>query len=159
MKRALYAGSFDPITLGHVSVIERGAQLFDELVVVVAVNPAKAPLFSAEERTSFIRLAAASLGNVSVTSTAGYVVELARDLGARYLIRGVRGVTDMAAELELSRLNRELAPEIETVFVTAHPELSEVSSSLLKERAREGADFERYCPPHVAARLTEVLLG
>lgn len=157
MKRAVYAGTFDPITLGHVSVIERSAALFDELCVVVAINPEKLPLFPAEERVELIAAVTEHLPNVLCTSTSGYVVEHARSLGARYLVRGVRGVTDMEAELTLSRLNHQLAPEIETVFVPARMDLAEVSSSRLKEMVRLGQDVERYCPPLVAARLREVL--
>lgn len=153
MTSAVYAGTFDPVTLGHLSVIERSARLFSRLWVVVAINPDKQPLFSAEERVEMLVEAAGNLPNVQATSTAGYIVELARQLGAGYLVRGVRGATDTEAELALARLNHELAPEIETVFVPAQPQLSEVSSSRLKELVREGADVSRYCPPQVAARL------
>ena len=157
MKRAVYAGSFDPITCGHVSVIERSAALFDELCVVVALNPDKVPLFSPKERLELIAAATSHLRNVRCASTSGYVVEHARSFGARYLVRGVRGVTDMESELSLSRLNHQLAPEIETVFVPARMDLAEVSSSGLKELVRSGQNVERYCPPLVAARLREVL--
>ena len=159
MRQAVYAGTFDPVTYGHLSVIERCARLFDRAWVVVAVNPGKAPLFSLEERVSLLVEASRGWPNVEVVSTTGYVVELARELGARYLVRGVRGVTDTESELSLSSLNRQLAPEIETLFVPAHPELSQVSSSRLKELVLEGADISRYCPPHVAARLRERLAG
>lgn len=157
MKRAVYAGTFDPITLGHVSVVERAARLFDELLVVVALNPRKEPLFSAAERVELIQALAGEWSNVSVCETSGYVVDLARARGARYLVRGVRGVTDTESELELSRMNRALAPEIETVFVPAHDELSEVSSSRLKELVRAGVDVQRFCPALVGARLKEKL--
>lgn len=157
MKRAVYAGTFDPITLGHVSVVERAARLFDELLVVVALNPRKEPLFSAAERVELIQALAGEWSNVSVCETSGYVVDLARARGARYLVRGVRGVTDTESELELSRMNRALAPEIETVFVPAHDELSEVSSSRLKELVRAGVDVQPFCPALVGARLKEKL--
>jgi len=159
MKTALYAGSFDPVTFGHLSVIERAAELFERVWVVIAVNPAKIPLFSVEERCAMVRALTAQWRHVETASTAGYVVALARELGARYLVRGVRGATDTEAEIELARLNRELAPEIETIFVPAHAALSEVSSSRLKELAHAGADLSRYCPPLVATRLTERVLG
>lgn len=157
MRRAVYAGTFDPVTLGHLSVIERAAQLFDELIVVVAVNPAKTPLFSRDERVSLLGELARPFPNVTACATEGYVVALARARGAAYLVRGVRGVTDMEAELELSRQNRALAPEIETVFVPAHEELSEVSSSRVKELVLAGDDVSRYCPALVRARLKEKL--
>jgi pantetheine-phosphate adenylyltransferase len=155
MRVAVYAGTFDPITLGHLSVIARGARLFDHLWVVVAVNPDKVPFFSAEERVRMIREVAARWSNVECTSTDGYVVELARRSGAHYLIRGVRSCTDVEAEIVLANLNHSLAPDIETVFIPAHPELSEVSSSRLKELAVQGLDMSRYCPPEIAACLRE----
>lgn len=157
MRLAVYAGTFDPITLGHLSVIERGAHLFDGLLVVVAVNPSKEPLFSVDERVRLIEATVHDWPNVSATSTAGYVVDLARRHGARYLIRGVRGSTDIEAEITLAQLNHELAPEIETVFVPAHRELSEVSSSRLKELVLQGADLTRYCAPEVSALLRQRL--
>jgi pantetheine-phosphate adenylyltransferase len=157
MRLAVYAGTFDPITCGHLSVIERAARLFDELLIVVAVNPLKQPLFSPKERLEMIRHASAAWRNVECASTEGFVVELARERGARYLVRGVRGATDVESEIALAGMNREFAPEIETVFVPAHPELSEVSSSRLKELAAEGRDLSRYCPVEVAARLRERL--
>jgi pantetheine-phosphate adenylyltransferase len=153
MRAAAYAGTFDPITLGHSSVIERAARLFDSVLVVVAVNPEKRPLFSADERVEMIRGVVAPWANVRCEITDGYVVELARARGARYLIRGVRGSTDIEAEISLANLNHRLAPEIETVFVPAHPELSEVSSSKLKELAKCGLDISRYCLPEIGALL------
>jgi pantetheine-phosphate adenylyltransferase len=155
MRVAIYAGTFDPITHGHLSVIERSARLFDRLIVVVAVNPSKQPLFSVEERLCMIREVVTPWSNVECAGTGGYVVELARELGARYLVRGVRGCTDVEAEIALAHLNHELAPEIETVFIPAHPELSEVSSSKLKELAHQGADISRCCPVEIAARLRQ----
>jgi pantetheine-phosphate adenylyltransferase len=155
MRVALYAGTFDPITRGHLSVIERGARLFDRLVVVVAINPDKQPLFSADERVAMIREVVAPWPTVDCASTSGYVVHMARAQGARYLVRGVRGCTDAQGELALANLNRALAAEIETVFIPAHPELSEVCSSRLKELAAAGLDVSQYCPPEIAARLAQ----
>ncbi|HEY5450018.1 MAG TPA: pantetheine-phosphate adenylyltransferase [Polyangia bacterium] len=155
MRVALYAGTFDPITRGHLSVIERAADLFDRLVVVVAVNPSKQPLFSPDERVAMIREVVAPRRNVECTSTAGYVVDLARERAARYLVRGVRSCTDVDGEIALADMNRALAPEIETVFIPAHPSLSEVSSSRLKELASRGEDVSLYCPPEIAARLQQ----
>ena len=159
MRIAVYPGSFDPLTFGHLSVVERAAALFDRVWLVVAVNPAKNTLFSREERVTLARELTEHLAHVETVSTEGYVVTLARELGARYLVRGVRSATDTEAELTLARLNHELAPEIETIFVPAHAELSEVSSSRLKELARAGADLAPYCSPTIAARLSERLLG
>jgi pantetheine-phosphate adenylyltransferase len=153
MRLAIYAGTFDPITRGHLSVIDRAAQLFDRLIVVVAVNPTKAPLFSVEEREDMIRDVTRPWPNVSCMRTEGYVVALAQDHGARYLVRGVRGATDIEAEIALARMNHQLAPDIETVFVPAHFDLSEVSSSRLKQLAAGGLDVSAYCPPEIEARL------
>ena len=155
MRVAVYAGTFDPITLGHLSVVERGARLFDLLWVVVAVNPGKEPLFSAQERVQMIRDVAARWSNVASASTDGYVIDFARHHFARYLIRGVRSSTEVESEIVLAHMNYELAPEIETVFIPAHPQLSEVSSSRLKELARQRMDTTRYCPPEIAARLRQ----
>lgn len=153
MRVAVYAGTFDPPTLGHLSVIERSVKLFDQLWIVVARNPHKQPLFSEPERLSMLGEMVRDWANVGVQATDGYVVELARQLGAQYLVRGVRGATDIEGEITLSHLNHQLAPEIETVFVPAHAALSEVSSSHLKQLAQEGQDLSRYCPPAVRARL------
>ena len=155
MRLAVYAGTFDPVTRGHLSVIERAAALFDRLLVVVAVNPEKKPLFSAEERVEMIREVSAPWPNVEATSTEGFVVDLARERGARYLVRGVRSATDVDSEITLANMNHALAPSVETVFIPAHPELSEVSSSKLKELFVAGADVSRYCPPLVLARLDQ----
>jgi pantetheine-phosphate adenylyltransferase len=157
MRLAVYAGTFDPITCGHLSVIERGARLFDRLIVVVAVNPSKVPLFTAAERVEMILLVTGCWSNVQCSTTDGLVVEFARALGAQYLVRGVRGCTDVESEITLASMNHELAPDIETVFVPAHPELSEVSSSKLKELATQGLDISRYCPPEIAGRLRQRL--
>jgi pantetheine-phosphate adenylyltransferase len=159
MRVAVYAGTFDPITLGHLSVIERGAALFDRVLVVVAVNPGKTPLFTVAERVAMIGEVTRCWPNVACASTDGYVVDLARAHGARYMIRGVRGATDAEAEIALADMNRALAPEIETVFIPAHPELSEVSSSRLKALALEGREVSRFCPPEIAARLRARLAG
>jgi pantetheine-phosphate adenylyltransferase len=153
MRIAIYAGTFDPITRGHLSVVERAAGLFDRLIVVVAVNPSKEPLFSVNEREGMIREVTRPWSNVECTSTHELVVSLARSRGAKYLVRGVRGATDIEAEIALARGNREIAPEVETVFVPAHAELSEVSSSRLKALAADGLDISVYCPPEVEARL------
>jgi len=157
MHLALYAGTFDPVTRGHLSVIERAATLFDRLLVVVAVNPQKLPLFAPDERLQMLRDSVSPWSNVDCTSTAGYVVHLARERGARYLVRGVRGATDIDSEIALAHLNHGLAPEIETVFIPARADLSEVSSSRLKDLVQSGADVSRYCPPAIVARLEQRL--
>jgi pantetheine-phosphate adenylyltransferase len=157
MRIAIYAGTFDPITRGHLSVIERASYLFDRTLVLIATNPAKQPLFSAEERLDMLRETTAAYNNVGCALTHGYVVEFAREQGAKYLIRGVRSSTDVESELTLANLNHQLAPEIATVFVPAHPNLSEVSSSRLKSLAAAGADISQYCSASVITRLNQKL--
>jgi pantetheine-phosphate adenylyltransferase len=153
MRLAVYAGTFDPITCGHLSVIARCAGLFERTVVLIAVNPAKSPLFSLVDRLAMIRESTLGWSTVSADASEGLVVAYARAHGACALIRGIRGATDAAYETELAHLNFSLAPEITTLFVPSNPELSEVSSSRLKELARQGADLARYAPPPVLQRL------
>lgn len=157
MRVSVYAGTFDPVTAGHVSVIERAARIFDRVLVVVAVNPAKRCLFTTDERLLMLRLATAGLPNVQCASTDGLVIELARRSGALYLVRGIRGATDADYETALAHANRDLAPEITTVFLPADPALSQVSSSRLKALVEGGADVSGYCPPGVERRLREKL--
>lgn len=153
MPIALYAGSFDPPTEGHLSVVRAAAAMFERLVAVVAVNPEKQPLFSGEERVSLLQQCVADLPHVSVAFTTGYVVHLARLHGATVLVRGVRGAVDAEVETKLAQLNASLAPEIQTVFVPAEARFHEVSSSRLKAMARAGESLAGLCPPHVEAAL------
>ena len=156
MHIAVYAGTFDPITRGHLSVIERSAQIFQRSVVLIAVNPLKFPLFSVEDRLSFIRDATRHLPPVEAASAEGLVVDFARSVGARFLVRGIRGASDADYEAELACQNRELAPEIQSIFLPADRELSAVSSSKLKELARAGQDLSPYCTSLVARALGEL---
>ncbi|MBI5544195.1 MAG: pantetheine-phosphate adenylyltransferase [Deltaproteobacteria bacterium] len=155
MRIAIYAGTFDPVTFGHLSVIKRAAGLFDAVVVLVAVNPCKQPMFDVHDRLLMIRESVSAWTNVGCASTEGLVVDFARAHHARFLVRGVRTCTDAEAEIALAHANHELAPEIETVFVPAEPGLSEASSSRLKELASQGADLTPWCPPQVAKRLQQ----
>jgi pantetheine-phosphate adenylyltransferase len=154
---AVYAGTFDPITSGHLSVIERAARLFDELRVLVAVNPTKVPMFPLRERIEMIREATAHLSSVTCDSTEDLVVSYAQSLGAGAIIRGIRGATDAEYEIELAHANRALAPGITTLFVPADPHLSEVSSSQLKRLVAAGVDVGRFAPPFVLRRLMDRL--
>ena len=153
MRIAVYAGTFDPITNGHLSILEEAARLFDRVIALVAVNPAKSTLFGEEERTSLVRESTRHLPSVSCASTHGLVVDFARAQGAGYLIRGLRGSIDSDYEMSLAQVNQTLAPEISTLFLLARPEAAVVSSSLLKELARCGAEMSRYCPPGVETAL------
>jgi pantetheine-phosphate adenylyltransferase len=151
MRLGIYAGSFDPVTVGHLAVIEKARALVDRLYVVVAVNPDKRTWFTLDERVQLLRASLPS--QVEVTSTTGWVVNLAKDLGATWLFRGVRDGTDAEAELKLAALNASIAPEVTTVFITADPRLVEVSSSRLKAAAEAGRSLEGLCPPAVARAL------
>ncbi len=145
---AVYAGTFDPVTFGHLDVITKAAALVDVLHVLVAVNPQKTTWFSIEEREALLRSVCPA--GVLVASTQGMVVDFAKSVGATWLIRGVRTTTDATAELELAALNAGLAPNITTLFVNADPTLSEVSSSGLKAMAVGGRALENVCPSTVA---------
>lgn len=153
MRVAVYAGSFDPITNGHLSVIERAAGLFDRLVVLIAVNPTKTPMFTTVERLAMMRESTAHLANVSSDATEGLVISYAAAHGASALIRGVRGATDAGYETELAHANWSLAPEATTLFIPANPNLSEISSSQLKRLAEQGVDVRQFAPASVLRRL------
>lgn len=157
MSIAVYAGSFDPVTAGHLSIIRQAARLFGHVVVVVAINPDKHSLFSVAERLELLREAVALHPNVSVASTQGLVVEYARAIGASVLLRGVRGATDAQFETTLAQTNRALAPDLATLLLPAESHLAEVSSSRLKEKLARGEDVSEFCPPLIAARLRERL--
>lgn len=157
MSIAVYAGSFDPVTAGHLSVIRQAARLFGHVVALVAVNPHKRPLLSLPERVELLREVVAHHPNVSVASTEGLVVDFARSIGASVLLRGVRGATDAQAETELAQANRTLAPDLSTLLLPAEPHLAEISSSLLKQKLQQGEDVSAYCPTAVADRLRQRL--
>lgn len=159
MALAIYAGTFDPLTNGHVSVVRQAVLLFDHVVVLVADNTEKKTLFDAAERVALAREALKAFPTVSVTSTRGLVVDHAKNVGANILVRGVRGATDAQFETELAKTNKKIAPGIQTVFLPAEAGLSAVSSSRLKEMARRGADVSELCAPAIAAKLDERLRG
>ncbi|MBQ9874953.1 MAG: pantetheine-phosphate adenylyltransferase [Thermoguttaceae bacterium] len=147
---AVYPGSFDPITLGHLNVIQRASRLFDRLVVAVGVNSEKSPWFNPEERCALIQSALDELGikNVETTTYEGLTVRFAKKLGARAIVRGVRPLTDVPAELTIMMANRRMEPDIETLFLIADGELAHVSSSLIKEiaGAEEDCALEQFLP-------------
>ncbi len=156
MTRALYPGSFDPFTNGHLDVVRRAARLFDDLIVAIAANPEKrAPLFSPDERVEMIRETVAELPGVEVTSYRGLTVDFARSRGVTALVKGLRLPADFEAELQQALMNRELEPEIETVFLMSGFAQIYVSSSILKDVASHGRDVTEFVPPVVAMRLEE----
>ena len=148
---AVYPGSFDPITLGHLNVMERASKLFDRLIVGVGVNTEKQTLFTAEERLQLIRDATSHLENVEIGTFYGLAVAFVKQCGARIMVRGVRPITDIAAELTMMMANRRLAPDVETLFMIADGDLAHVSSSLIKQIATVADDSElsRFLPPNV----------
>jgi pantetheine-phosphate adenylyltransferase len=156
MAIAIYAGSFDPLSYGHLSVIREAARIFAHVRVLVAVNPGKAALFELEERVELIVEVVRRMPQVSVDATEGLVVEYAREVGAGFLIRGLRTSLDAEYEIALANENRQRAPEITTIFLPAEPEYASITSSEIRELARRGGDVAALCPPtvarHVAAR-------
>ena len=155
---ALCPGTFDPVTNGHLDIIERAGQRFDAVIVGVLDNPAKQPLFSAEERVQMLKEVTASLTNVSITSFSGLLVESAKTLGADVVVKGLRAVTDFEYEIQMAQMNHALAG-VETLFMTTGPQWSFVSSSLVKEVARFGGDVSALVPPVVVERLHDRLGG
>lgn len=153
MKRAIYPGSFDPITLGHVDVIQRGTQVFDEVIVAVANNDAKQPLFTAEERIDMIRHALGTKKGVTVIQLDGLLVDYARHDGIKIILRGLRAVSDFEFEFQMALANRRLFPQIETIYMTPKEEYSFLSSRIVKEIARLGGDVSQFVPPIVSSRL------
>jgi len=154
---ALYAGTFDPVTYGHLDVVRRAAALFDKVIVGVSVNPRKRPFFSTEERVEMLREACRGMGNVEVMVVPGLVVGFAREVGARVIVRGLRAVSDFETELQMASTNRTLAPEVETVFFTPAPEYHYLSASLVCDIARFGGEVAEFVPPHVERKLRERL--
>ncbi|MBC8103742.1 MAG: pantetheine-phosphate adenylyltransferase [Cytophagales bacterium] len=152
---AVYPGSFDPATNGHLDVIERAATTFDRLVVAVGRNSTKTPLFTPDERVEILRACCTPWPNVSVTTFDGMLVNFARERGARVLIKGLRAVSDFEYEFQMALANRHLAPDIETLFLMAGAEHLYLSSSIVKEIARLGGDIAALVPPPVEARLKE----
>jgi pantetheine-phosphate adenylyltransferase len=155
VKIALYPGTFDPVTRGHVDLVERGRMLFDRIVIAIADNPSKAPLFPVAERVRLFEQATSHLSGIVVTPFAGLTVNLAREQGARAIIRGLRAVSDFDYEFQLAWMNRKLAPDLETVFLCPNEKYSFVNSTLVKEIARHGGDVDEFVPPDVARALRE----
>jgi len=152
---AVYPGSFDPITLGHLNVMERVSRLFDRLIVGIGVNIDKQALFDPEERAELIREATAHVDNLEIRTFFGLAVEFAKHCGAQIMVRGVRPLTDLQAELTMMMANRRLAPDVETLFMIADGELAHVSSSLIKQIAPLAGEEEllRFLPPNVVDAL------
>ena len=150
---AIYPGSFDPVTNGHLDLIARGAMIFDRLVVAVSRNPEKDPLFAVSERIEMLEAVTRKWKNVEVGSFEGLLVDYARSEGARVILRGIRAVSDYEYELQMAMMNRKIEPQIETVFMLPGEAYSYVSSRLVKELARLGGPIQGFVPALVEERL------
>jgi len=157
MKSAVYPGSFDPITFGHLDVIKRASEIFDLVYVAVANNPAKKTMFSSEERLEIIKEVTAPLKNVKVENFSGLLINYLREKKAKIIIRGLRAVTDFDYEFALAIMNRKLATEIETIFMMPNEKYSFLSSTLVKEVAVLGGNIECYVPDIVLKKIKEKL--
>ena len=157
MITAIYPGSYDPVTFGHVDVIRRAAGIFDRVVIGVVGNPQhKTPMFSLDERVGFLRDALGELENVEVDVFSELVVDFARKWNAKIIVKGLRVISDFEWEFQMNQLNRTLAPEVETVYVMASPQVSFVSSSGVKEIAAFGGNVDELVPQAVARRFREL---
>ena len=153
MLRAIYPGSFDPVTYGHLDIIRRSCKIVDELVVGVLNNNAKMPLFSAEERVKMLEEVTKDLTNVKIVLFNGLLIDFARQQGAAVVIRGLRAITDFEYELQMSQTNHKLEPGVETMFLTTSIEYSYLSSTTVKEIAAFGGDISQFVPEAVAVEL------
>ena len=155
MLRAVYPGSFDPVTFGHLDIITRSAKLVDELIVGVLVNNAKSPLFSVEERVKILEKTVENLPNVKVIPFEGLLVEFVRKMEAQMVVRGLRAITDFEYELQMAQTNHKLEPDLETIFLTTSLDYSYLSSSTVKEVAAFGGDISQFVPHIVIERMQE----
>lgn len=153
MNRAVYPGSFDPVTLGHLDIIERSLAITDELIVGVLNNKAKSPLFSVEERVNMLKEVTGHLKHVTIQSFDGLLVDFAAQSQANMVVRGLRAITDFEYELQMSQINHALNSEIETVFLTTRLEFAYLSSSTVKEVAAMGGDISKFVPELVVKKL------
>lgn len=155
MLRAIYPGSFDPVTYGHLDIIRRSCNIVDELIVGVLNNNAKMPLFSVEERVKMLEEVTEDLTNISIVPFDGLLVDFARKVDAKLVIRGLRAITDFEYELQMSQTNHKLEPNVETMFLTTNIQYSYLSSTTVKEIAAFGGDITQFVPEAVAAKLQE----
>ena len=155
MLRAIYPGSFDPVTNGHIDIIKRAAAISDELIVGVLQNKANTPLFSVEERVIMLREVTKNLKNVKIVTFEGLLIDFAAQMDAKVIIRGLRAITDFEYELQMSQTNRKLNADIETLFLTTSLEYSFLSSTTVKEVASFGGDISQFVPEFVAEKVTE----
>lgn len=150
MRRAIYPGSFDPVTYGHLDIIRRASKVVDELIIGVLVNKKKQPLFTMEQRLDMLRKTTEEFSNVTVKTFEGLTIDFARENDAKLIIRGLRAVTDFESEMQIAQTNHSIDPEIDTMFFTTSLEYAFLSSTIAKEVAYYGSDVSRLVPPVVA---------
>ncbi len=155
--RAIYPGSFDPVTLGHLDLIERAAKLTDELIIGILNNNSKSPLFSVEERVNMLKEVTRHISNVRIECFDGLLVDFATKMDASLIIRGLRSVTDYEYELQMAQTNRMLNSKVDTIFLNTCPEYATISSSMVKEVAMHKGDISQFVPEYVRQRITQVL--
>ncbi|MDU3180344.1 MAG: pantetheine-phosphate adenylyltransferase [Lachnospiraceae bacterium] len=155
MLKAIYPGSFDPVTLGHMDIIKRSCRIVDELIVGVLNNNSKTPLFSVEERVKMLKEATKELENVQVVEFEGLLVDFAKEMDAKVVIRGLRAITDFEYELQMTQTNHKLEPDVETLFLTTSIEYSFLSSTTVKEVAAFGGDITQFVPEVVVKAIEE----
>ena len=155
MKIAICPGSFDPITLGHIDIIERSAKIFDKVYVVVMVNPAKQPTFSTEERIDMIRQTTGHIPNVVAESYTGLIADYAKEKGACTLVKGLRAVTDFEYEFQQALTNKKLNPDLETLFMVTNQEYMYLSSTIVRQIANFGGDIGQFVPSQIKDKLEE----
>ena len=153
MKTAIYPGSFDPMTFGHLDIIERSSKIFDEVVIGILNNSAKKSLFSVEERVEIARDLTKQYGNVTVDSFDGLMVDYAKSIGANIVIRGLRAVTDFDYEIQIAQTNKVQYPELETIFMTTALNYSYLSSTIVREFASYGGDISRFVPAEIIPKI------
>ena len=157
MVSAMYPGTFDPVTIGHEDLVRRGARLFDRIVVAVAANPGKEPMFSLDERVGLVESVLSDIPNVEVTGYTGLTIEFAQQHQLEVIVRGLRAVSDFEYEFQLANMNRALTEEVETVYLTPTAQLNFISSSLVREVASLGGDIGDFVSPVVRGALLERL--
>lgn len=155
MTRAIYPGSFDPVTFGHIDIIERSAKIVDELIVGVLINSAKNPLFSIEERVTMLEEVVSHLPNVKVKSFCGLLVDFASQEGASLIVRGLRAVTDFEYELQIAQMNHTIKSDIDTMFLTTSLEYAYISSTIVREISSYGGDISRFVPNWMISKIYE----
>ena len=155
MLRAIYPGSFDPVTNGHLDIIKRAARISDELIIGVLQNKAKTPLFSVEERVIMLGEVTKNLDNVKIVPFEGLLVDFAKQMNAQVIVRGLRAITDFEYELQMSQTNRKLNSDVETIFLTTSLDYSYLSSTTVKEVASFDGDISQFVPEFVANKITE----